>query len=129
MALDPPGRSSQPSRDNPEWPEGRHPPGDRGATAFFRATGDSIRHEVSCISDGCNWRFRETMVATLGCFERVCPRCHAKQLVVFGQGRRLASVALAGRNAGSLFDSLLEAGLTEPEAELLVDVALLDSRG
>jgi len=65
------------------------------------------------------------MVATLGCFERVCPRCRTRQLIVFGQGRRLATVAYLGRNAGTLLDSLLEAGLEPVEAELLVDVAVM----
>ena len=67
--------------------------------------------------------FAAMMLADLGASEKHCPRCKSRQLIVFRNGRHVATVAYGGRNEGALRTSLQRARLLPAEVELLVQVA------
>lgn len=91
----------------------------------MRASGEPLRQGVKCFTQGCRWQFRETILADLGAAEKHCPRCKARQLIVFRRARHVATVAYGGRNEGALRTSLQRAHLLPAEVDLLVEVARL----
>jgi hypothetical protein len=71
-----------------------------------------------------DWEFRDVSITTdIAAFERWCPRCRSKVLLVFRKAAHLATVRLESAHPREIRLSLEQAGLAGSELSLLMQIA------